>query len=145
MDNDAATRLSYVRDMYAVPHQLGPVRMRRIADVVIASGLLAIILPLLLLIALLIKCESTGPIFETKLKVMKWAPQGLQRVRQWKERIRPLPLVAIGGITPQRAAGVLAAGADSLAVITDFYTHANPTERVREWLALAGTQTSQQA
>lgn len=66
MDNDAATRLSYIRDMYAVPHQLGPVRMRRIADVVIASGLLAIILPLLLLIALLIKSESTGPIFESK-------------------------------------------------------------------------------
>jgi thiamine-phosphate pyrophosphorylase len=87
---------------------------------------------------------ALGPIFETKLKVMKWAPQGLQRVRQWKERIRPLPLVAIGGITPQRAADVLAAGADSLAVITDFYTHANPIERVREWLALAGTQTSRQ-
>ena len=66
MDNDAATRLSCIRDMYAVPHQLGPVRMRRIADVLIASGLLAIVLPLLLLIALLIKCESTGPIFETK-------------------------------------------------------------------------------
>jgi len=66
MENDAATRLSYVRDMYAVPRRLGPVRMRRIADVVIASGLLAIILPLLFLIALLIKCESTGPIFETK-------------------------------------------------------------------------------
>ena len=66
MDNDAATRLSYIRDMHAVPHQLGPVRVRRIADVVIASGLLAITLPLLLLIALLIRCESTGPIFETK-------------------------------------------------------------------------------
>jgi thiamine-phosphate pyrophosphorylase len=80
---------------------------------------------------------ALGPIFETKLKVMKWAPQGLLRVKQWKERIRPLPLVAIGGITPERAGDVLAAGADSLAVITDFYTHANPTERVREWLALA--------
>jgi lipopolysaccharide/colanic/teichoic acid biosynthesis glycosyltransferase len=66
MDNDAATRLSCIRDMYAVPHQLGPFRMRRIADVLIASGLLAIMLPLLLLIALLIKCESAGPIFETK-------------------------------------------------------------------------------
>ena len=80
---------------------------------------------------------ALGPIYETKLKAMKWAPQGLHRVRQWKERIRPLPLVAIGGITPERAGDVLAAGADSLAVITDFYTHSNPTERVREWLALA--------
>jgi lipopolysaccharide/colanic/teichoic acid biosynthesis glycosyltransferase len=66
MDNDAQTRLSYVRGMYAVPHKLGPVRVRRIADVVIACGLLTIILPLLLLIALLIECESTGPIFEIK-------------------------------------------------------------------------------
>jgi len=40
--------------------------MRRVADVLIAIGLLAIILPLLFLIALLIRCESTGPIFETK-------------------------------------------------------------------------------
>jgi thiamine-phosphate pyrophosphorylase len=80
---------------------------------------------------------ALGPIFETRLKVMKWAPQGLQRVRQWKQRIGGLPLVAIGGITPERAGNVLAAGADSVAVITDFFTHANPIERVREWIALA--------
>jgi thiamine-phosphate pyrophosphorylase len=80
---------------------------------------------------------ALGPIFETKLKVMQWAPQGLQRIRQWKDRIGPLPLVAIGGITPERAGEVWAAGADSVAVITDFFTHSNPTERVREWIALA--------
>lgn len=80
---------------------------------------------------------ALGPIYETKLKVMKWAPQGLQRVRQWKARIGPLPLVAIGGITPERAGQVLAAGADSVAVITDFFTHSNPPQRVREWIALA--------
>jgi thiamine-phosphate pyrophosphorylase len=80
---------------------------------------------------------ALGPIFETKLKVMKWAPQGLQRIRQWKERIGPLPLVAIGGITPERAGPVWAAGADSVAVITDFFTHSNPTDRVRAWIALA--------
>jgi thiamine-phosphate pyrophosphorylase len=85
---------------------------------------------------------ALGPIYETKLKVMKWAPQGLQRISQWKERIGPLPLVAIGGITPQRADQVLAAGADSIAVITDFLTHSNPTERVREWVALARAHLS---
>jgi thiamine-phosphate pyrophosphorylase len=83
---------------------------------------------------------ALGPIFETKLKVMKWAPQGLQRVRQWKEQIGNLPLVAIGGITPERAGQVWAAGADSVAVITDFFTHSNPTDRVREWIALARAQ-----
>jgi thiamine-phosphate pyrophosphorylase len=85
---------------------------------------------------------ALGPIFETKLKVMKWSPQGLDRVTQWKERIGALPLVAIGGITPERAGNVLAAGADSVAVITDFITHSNPVERVREWIELARTHVS---
>lgn len=77
---------------------------------------------------------ALGPIYETKLKVMKWAPQGLDRVRKWKVRLGPIPLVAIGGITPERAPMVVAAGADSIAVITDFYVHADPEARVRLWL-----------
>ena len=80
---------------------------------------------------------ALGPIYETRLKVMKWAPQGLARVTAWKKRIGSLPLVAIGGITPERADGVRAAGADSLAVITDFFTHADPVARVRQWLTWA--------
>lgn len=80
---------------------------------------------------------ALGPIYETKLKVMKWAPQGLDRVADWKRRIGVLPLIAIGGITPQRADGVVAAGADSIAVITDFFTHADPDARVVQWLAWA--------
>ena len=80
---------------------------------------------------------ALGPIYETKLKVMKWAPQGLQRVQEWKARIGDKPLVAIGGITPQRAPQVVAAGAQSVAVITDFMTAQDPAQRVREWLAWA--------
>lgn len=80
---------------------------------------------------------ALGPIYETRLKVMKWAPQGLDRVADWKRRIGALPLIAIGGITPQRADGVVAAGADSVAVITDFFTHENPETRVGQWLAWA--------
>jgi thiamine-phosphate pyrophosphorylase len=80
---------------------------------------------------------ALGPIYETRLKVMKWAPQGLARIGLWKHKIAALPLIAIGGITPDRAAGVLAAGADSVAVITDFFTHPDPEGRVREWLAWA--------
>lgn len=80
---------------------------------------------------------ALGPIYETKLKAMKWQPQGLERIAQWKRRIGKLPLVAIAGLTPERAPGVKAAGADSLAVITDFYTHAYPEGRVREWLGWA--------
>ncbi len=80
---------------------------------------------------------ALGPIYETRLKVMKWAPQGLDRLTDWKRHIRGLPLVAIGGITPERADGVVAAGADSVAVITDFFTHPDPPGRVRQWLAWA--------
>jgi len=80
---------------------------------------------------------ALGPIYETRLKVMKWAPQGLERINEWKKRIGTMPLVAIGGITPERADGVRGAGADSLAVITDFFTHSDPEGRVRQWLAWA--------
>ena len=80
---------------------------------------------------------ALGPIYETKLKVMKFGPQGLDRIADWKVRIGSIPLCAIGGITPERAPGVLAAGADCVAVITDFFTHADPEARVRQWLAWA--------
>ncbi len=80
---------------------------------------------------------ALGPIYETKLKVMKWAPQGLDRIGAWKRRIGHLPLCCIGGITPERAPGVVAAGGDSIAVITDFFTHSDPEARVRQWVAWA--------
>lgn len=86
---------------------------------------------------------ALGPIYETRLKAMKWAPQGLARITQWKQRIGALPLCAIAGLTPERAPGVVAAGADSLAVITDFFTHPDPEGRVREWLALTAALASQ--
>jgi thiamine-phosphate pyrophosphorylase len=79
---------------------------------------------------------ALGPIYETKLKAMTWAPQGLDRIRDWRGRIGALPLCAIGGITPERAPGVLAAGADCVAVVTDFITAKDPEDRVRQWLAL---------
>ena len=82
---------------------------------------------------------ALGPIYETKLKVMKWAPQGLERIRDWKKRIGTIPLCAIGGITPERAPGVLAAGADCVAVVTDFVTATDPDARVRQWVAWAKT------
>jgi thiamine-phosphate pyrophosphorylase len=80
---------------------------------------------------------ALGPIYETKLKVMQWAPQGLTRISNWKTRVGALPLVAIGGITPQRADDVITAGADSVAVITDFMTAQHPERRVETWLQWA--------
>lgn len=85
---------------------------------------------------------ALGPIWETKLKAMTWAPQGLERIRRWRELIGDLPLVAIGGITPERAPGVVQAGASSVAVITDFFVHPDPEARVAEWVAWAKGATS---
>lgn len=80
---------------------------------------------------------ALGPIYETKLKAMQWAPQGLDRVTAWKRRVGTLPLVAIGGLTPDRAGAVVRAGADSVAVITDFITAPHPEARVSLWLEWA--------
>ncbi|MEO0670930.1 MAG: thiamine phosphate synthase [Pseudomonadota bacterium] len=83
---------------------------------------------------------ALGPIYETKLKKMKWQPQGLDRLGEWRTAIGDLPLVGIAGITVERADGVINAGADSVAVITDFLTHPDPDARLREWLAWAETR-----
>lgn len=83
---------------------------------------------------------ALGPIYETKLKAMTWPPQGLDRVREWATAIAPMPLVAIGGLTPERAPGVIAAGAASVAVVTDFLTHPDPEGRIATWLAWARGQ-----
>ena len=80
---------------------------------------------------------ALGPIYPTTLKAMRFAPQGLDRIREWKRRIGAIPLVAIGGITLERAPGVFAAGADSIAVVSDVTQNADPDRRVREWLEFA--------
>lgn len=80
---------------------------------------------------------ALGPIYPTTLKVMRFAPQGLARITEWKRRIGKIPLVAIGGITLERAPGVYAAGADSIAVVSDVTQNADPDARVRAWLGKA--------
>jgi thiamine-phosphate pyrophosphorylase len=81
---------------------------------------------------------ALGPIYETTLKVMPWAPQGLARIGEWKA-LAKRPLVAIGGITLERAPVVFGAGADSVAVVSDVVFHPDPEQRSRDWLALAAS------
>ena len=78
---------------------------------------------------------ALGPIYETTLKKMKWDPQGLEKISQWKSKIS-CPLIAIGGITFERAGDVLKAGADSIAVVSDVLYHQHPEMRARQWLGL---------
>lgn len=78
---------------------------------------------------------ALGPIYPTILKKMKWAPQGLDRIAEWKRRVAPLPLVAIGGLNPERLEGVFAAGADCAAVVTDITLNDDAEARTRQWIA----------
>jgi thiamine-phosphate pyrophosphorylase len=77
---------------------------------------------------------ALGPIYPTILKKMKWAPQGLERLAAWRDRVAPLPLVAIGGLNPNRIEGVFAHGAASAAVVTDITLNADPEARTKEWI-----------
>ena len=77
---------------------------------------------------------ALGPVYQTILKKMKWQPQGLEKVTRWKKLVGDLPLVAIGGLNPERAKVVLEAGADSAAVVTDIAMNEKPEDRVKQWL-----------
>ena len=79
---------------------------------------------------------ALGPIFPTTLKSMRFAPQGIAKITEWKKRIGDIPLVAIGGIKLEQAAAIFAAGADSIAVVSDVTQHADPDARVRAWLQI---------
>lgn len=78
---------------------------------------------------------ALGPVYPTILKKMRWHQQGLGRLSEWRSRIADTPLVAIGGMSVERAAGAFEAGADIVSAVTDITLHADPEARVREWLA----------
>jgi thiamine-phosphate pyrophosphorylase len=77
---------------------------------------------------------ALGPIFPTTLKSMRFAPQGIAKITEWKNRIGNIPLVAIGGIKLEQSAAIFAAGADSIAVVSDVTQNADPDSRVHDWL-----------
>ena len=77
---------------------------------------------------------ALGPVFPTTLKSMRFAPQGIPKLTVWKKRIGAIPLVAIGGIKFEQAEEIFAAGADSVAVVSDVTQHADPDARVHQWL-----------
>jgi thiamine-phosphate pyrophosphorylase len=79
---------------------------------------------------------ALGPIFPTTLKSMRFAPQGIPKITEWKRRVGSIPLVAIGGIKFEQAAAIFAAGADSIAVVSDVTQNADPDARVRAWLGV---------
>lgn len=76
---------------------------------------------------------AIGPVFGTHTKATGYAPVGPGMVSRTAAAGRPV--VAIGGITLDRAPAVIAAGAASVAVITDLFTGGDPAARARAWLA----------
>ena len=77
---------------------------------------------------------ALGPVYPTILKKMKWHQQGLGRVTEWKRLVGDLPLVAIGGMTPERAVRAFEAGADIVSAVTDITLNDDPEARVRQWI-----------
>jgi thiamine-phosphate pyrophosphorylase len=86
-------------------------------------------------LALTPDCVALGPIYPTRLKAMSVVPQGLERLGEWKRRVGAIPLIAIGGLTVERAKLCLAAGADIVSVVTDITLNPDPEARAREWIA----------
>jgi thiamine-phosphate pyrophosphorylase len=78
---------------------------------------------------------ALGPIYPTILKAMRFGPQGLDRIGEWKRRIGEIPLVAIGGLSVERGEACLAAGADIVSVVTDITLNADPEGRTKAWIA----------
>ena len=77
---------------------------------------------------------ALGPIWPTILKQMKWHQQGSAKLTDWKARIGAIPLIAIGGLTPERADEAFAAGADVVSAVTDITLNPDPEARLRHWL-----------
>src|SRR6266852_2471151 len=78
---------------------------------------------------------AVGPVFSTSTKANPDPVVGIELIR----RVRPLtdkPIVAIGGITLARAAEVIQAGADSVAVLSDILLAPDPGQRARQYIEL---------
>lgn len=78
---------------------------------------------------------AVGPVFSTASKMNPDPVVGLELVRQARTMV-DRPIVAIGGITLERAREVMEAGADSVAVISDILRAGNPGERARQYIDL---------
>jgi thiamine-phosphate pyrophosphorylase len=78
---------------------------------------------------------AIGPVFQTSTKEKPDPVVGLVTLGEIKRRISK-PLVAIGGITLDRAQEVVDAGADSLAIISDLYRTGDIAGRASEFLKL---------
>ena len=80
---------------------------------------------------------AVGPIFTTATKENPDPVVGIELIRTVRT-LTDKPIVAIGGITLERAAETIEAGADSVAVISDILRAPDPGTRARQYIALLG-------
>ena len=83
--------------------------------------------------ALPVDYVAVGPVFQTTTKANPDPVVGPELIRELKPRMTK-PLVGIGGITLDHAPAVIAAGADSVAVISDLYATGDVAARTRLYL-----------
>lgn len=77
---------------------------------------------------------AVGPVFGTVTKDTGYAAVGLELVSAGVARAGGRPVVAIGGVTLERAPSAIAAGASAVAVIGDLLSTGDPAQRVRSYL-----------
>ena len=78
---------------------------------------------------------AVGPVFSTLTKANPDPVVGIELIRRVR-RLTDKPIVAIGGITLERAAEVIQAGADSVAVVSDILRAPDPGLRARQYIEL---------
>jgi thiamine-phosphate pyrophosphorylase len=78
---------------------------------------------------------TLGPVYETPSKLRYGNPVGIDSLRKVKSRIS-IPVLAIGGIKPDKVIEVKEAGADGIALISAILTAENITETTKELLRL---------
>ena len=83
---------------------------------------------------------AVGPAYQTATKDTGHAVVGLELVRH-AVSAQSRPVVAIGGITLDRALDVIQAGASAVAVISDLLAGGTPERRVGDYVAMLESPT----
>ena len=79
-----------------------------------------------------------GPLFGTTTKATGYSARGLEQLGEIRSVVQ-LPIVAIGGITTERASSALAAGANAVAMISDLVLASDVATKVQDTLTALRT------
>ena len=78
---------------------------------------------------------ALGPIFQTTSKIMPWAPQGINKLKEWRVLLHDkCQLVAIGGINLSNINDIIVTGINNIALISGITTASDPYQMSQELL-----------